>query len=88
MFATRKSLRAEAERCTQLAKACLTPAISKSLTTLAAGYLERSRKFGSPKTIVRHRCPKCGTGMLVERDLRTFKCPKCEHSETRVIKYT
>jgi predicted RNA-binding Zn-ribbon protein involved in translation (DUF1610 family) len=40
------------------------------------------------KTIVRHACPKCGTAMLLERNLRTFECPKCEHSERRIIKYT
>ena len=84
---TRKSLRAEAERCTRLAKACLTPSLSKSLTTLAAGYLERARKLGSPKTMLRHPCPKCGTTMLLQSDLRTFECPKCEHTEDRVIKY-
>jgi ribosomal protein S27AE len=47
------------------------------------------------KAIVRHPCPKCGTGMLLARigptqqrhDLRRFECSECEHSESRVVKY-
>jgi hypothetical protein len=45
--------------------------------------------------IVRPPCTKCGTVMLLARiepdkpghDLRTFECPKCEHSESVVIKF-
>jgi predicted RNA-binding Zn-ribbon protein involved in translation (DUF1610 family) len=46
-------------------------------------------------SIVRPPCPKCGTQMLLARiapdkpdhDKRTFECPKCEHSESVVVKY-
>jgi hypothetical protein len=38
---------------------------------------------------------KCGTAMMLARiepdvadyDLRTFECPKCEHSQSLVAKY-
>jgi transcription elongation factor Elf1 len=43
----------------------------------------------------RPECPKCGTHMLLARivpegegkDLRTFECPMCEHSESVVVKF-
>jgi DNA-directed RNA polymerase subunit M/transcription elongation factor TFIIS len=45
--------------------------------------------------IIRPPCNKCGATMLLARiepdkpghDLRTFECPKCEHSETVVVKF-
>jgi len=40
-------------------------------------------------------CPKCGLPMWLARiepdkpdhDLRTFECPECELSETKVVKF-
>jgi hypothetical protein len=40
-------------------------------------------------------CPKCGSAMWLARvepdkpdhDLRTFECPNCEHTETKVVKF-
>ena len=45
--------------------------------------------------IVRPPCSKCGTTMMLARiepdapgrDLRTFECPKCENSESTVVKF-
>jgi ssDNA-binding Zn-finger/Zn-ribbon topoisomerase 1 len=46
-------------------------------------------------SITRPPCSKCGTVMLLARiepekpdhDKRTFECPKCEHSESVVVKF-
>jgi hypothetical protein len=46
-------------------------------------------------SITRPPCPNCGTVMQLARiepdkadhDKRTFECPKCEHSESVVVKY-
>ena len=45
-------------------------------------------------SIARPACPKCGTGMMLARiepdipghDLGTFECPRCEHSESGIVK--
>ena len=45
--------------------------------------------------IVRPPCPQCDTMMLLARiepdkpghETRTFECPKCQHSESTVIKF-
>jgi len=46
-------------------------------------------------SIVRPPCPECSTMMHLARiepvapghDKRTFKCPRCEHSETVIVKF-
>jgi hypothetical protein len=46
-------------------------------------------------SITRPPCAECGTAMMLARiepdvadhDLRTFECPKCEHSQSLVVKY-
>jgi predicted RNA-binding Zn-ribbon protein involved in translation (DUF1610 family) len=45
--------------------------------------------------IVRDPCPKCGTAMVLVRiapdqprhQLRTFECPKCKQSKSKIVKY-
>jgi DNA-directed RNA polymerase subunit M/transcription elongation factor TFIIS len=45
--------------------------------------------------ILRPACPKCSTQMHLARiepekpgyDLRTFECPRCQHSETVVVQF-
>ena len=40
-------------------------------------------------------CPKCGSAMWLaciepdksDHDLRTFECPTCKHTETKVVKF-
>jgi DNA-directed RNA polymerase subunit M/transcription elongation factor TFIIS len=47
-----------------------------------------------PRPIERLLCPRCGTQLILSRvepdepgfDLRTFQCPKCQHSESFVVK--
>lgn len=47
-----------------------------------------------PRPIERLLCPRCGTPMDLSRvepdepgfDLRIFECPKCQHSESFVVK--
>jgi DNA-directed RNA polymerase subunit M/transcription elongation factor TFIIS len=46
-------------------------------------------------SLSRPQCPKCSEMMLLVRiepdvpdhDRRTFECPKCQHSESQVVKY-
>jgi ribosomal protein S27AE len=50
-----------------------------------------------PKVSVeRPACPQCGWPMWIARieptdnadhDQRTFECPRCDHSEVRIVKY-
>ena len=48
------------------------------------------------RTFIDHpSCPKCGSAMWLVRiepdkpdhDLRTFECPNCEHTETKLVKF-
>jgi len=48
------------------------------------------------KLIEKPPCPKCGEGMWLSRieptdkpdyDQRTFECPRCDHSETKMVKF-
>ena len=58
--------------------------------------MPQSDIFNSRKAVIDHPpCPKCGLPMWLARiepdkldhDLRTFECPSCEHTETKVVKY-
>ena len=46
-------------------------------------------------SIARPACPECGSAMLLthigpdkpDHDKRTFVCPKCQHSDSVVVKF-
>jgi hypothetical protein len=58
--------------------------------------MKQSHIHDPPKPIDRPLCLKCGWGMWLARieptdkpdyDQRTFECPRCEHSETMMVKF-
>lgn len=58
--------------------------------------MQQSHIHDPPKPIDLPPCPKCGNRMSLARieptdtpdfDQRTFECPRCDHSETMMIKF-
>ena len=58
--------------------------------------MKHSHIHHPPKLLELPPCPKCGSSMWLARiepterhdyDQRTFECPKCEHSETKLVKF-
>jgi len=58
--------------------------------------MPQSHIHAPSKRIDHPPCPECGSGMWLARieptdkadyDQRTFECPRCEHSETIMVKY-
>jgi ribosomal protein S27AE len=58
--------------------------------------MKQSRIYDPPGPIDQPPCPKCGERMWLARieptdkpdyDQRTFECPRCEQSETMMVKY-
>jgi hypothetical protein len=58
--------------------------------------MKQSHIHNPPQPLNQPPCPKCAAGMWLARieptdkpdyDLRTFECPRCEYSETMMVKY-
>jgi hypothetical protein len=58
--------------------------------------MSASHVFDAAKPVMdRTRCPECGARMCLDRvepdkpdhDRRTFGCPRCQHTESVVVKY-
>jgi hypothetical protein len=63
---------------------------------VGACVMQQSHIHDPPKPIDLPPCPKCGNRMWLARieptdkpdyDQRTFECPRCDHSETMMIKF-
>ena len=48
-----------------------------------------------PVSVLHPVCPECGCYMMLDRiepdkpeyDNRTFECPRCQHTESKIVKY-